>query len=174
MLFWGLNLLIGPNHGPKLAPWCLLEFQLVSQSYRQDRLASAFPAHARRTPSGRPCKYHLLLLGPETPVNKGTPIKQHFHGIVPGFSRTCPGVLPKFPENFVYSFLFSPKVHINKCDPHSFPGQSPEVVHVYWFFRPPILISPLEESSVPEVTIRVGTTLRGASQRVLQRSIGRF
>ena len=73
----------------------------------------------------------LPNLGPEKKTMNTKTHKHSFHG---------PGILLRFPANFVYDlmcFPFSPrkKQHINKFDPHPCPGQSPKkVVDVYWFF----------------------------------------
>ena len=57
-----------------------------------------------------------------------------------GLSRDSPGLFLRFPGNFIYVFPFFPrkkgKTH-KQFDPHPFPGQSREVVYVYWFFSPP-------------------------------------
>ena len=69
--------------------------------------------------------------------------KQNFHGIVPDY----PGIVRHFPEIsweicLCVSF-FSPtkRQHMNKFDRHPFPGQSREVVYVYRFCSPLILVA---------------------------------
>ena len=69
------------------------------------------------------------------PINKETH-KQNLRGIVLGLSRDCPALFLRFPGNFVYVFPFFPvkRGNTKQFDPHPFPGQSREVVYVYWFF----------------------------------------
>ena len=101
-------------------------------------------------------------------TNKQETHKQNFHGIVPGLSRDCPGTLPAFSLDFLgilfMCFPFSPgkrETH-KQFDPHPFPGQSHEVVYVYWFFSPPInlywnaqkTLSPEEPSETKTGTAR--------------------
>ena len=81
----------------------------------------------------------VLGLSPPKTVNKETQ-KPIFHGIVPGLSQDCPGIFLRFPCNFVFMcfpFHLEKGKHINKFDPHPFPGQSPKVVYVYWFSSHP-------------------------------------
>ena len=59
-------------------------------------------------------------------------------GIIPGLSRDCPRPFPEISWEFCLCVsLFFPgkrgKTH-KQFDPHPFPGQSREVVYVYWFF----------------------------------------
>ena len=84
----------------------------------------------------------LFALTTLSPMNTKTH-KQNFHGIVPALSRDCPGTIPAFSSDFLgilfMCFPFSPgkrETH-KQFDPHPFPGQSREVVYVYWFFCPP-------------------------------------
>ena len=75
------------------------------------------------------------------PINKQTH-KQNFHGTVPGLSRDCPGTLPAFSWDFLgilfmcFPFSWGKRETHKQFDPHPFPGQSREVVYVYWFFLP--------------------------------------
>ena len=78
---------------------------------------------------------HTVSAG-KKPINKETH-KPDLHGIVPGLSRECPGLFLRFPGNFVIS-PGRRETH-KQFDPHPFPGQSREVVDVYWFFCPPEL-----------------------------------
>ena len=69
-------------------------------------------------------------------ANTKTKFSRDCPGIIPGLSRDSPGLLLRFPGNFVYVFPFSPgkrETH-RQFEPHPFPGQSRKVVYVYWFF----------------------------------------
>ena len=52
-------------------------------------------------------------------------------------------------------FPFSPRKrqHINKFEPHPFPGQSRKIVYVYWFFLPRILDHPPPPRLRPSIRI---------------------
>ena len=70
---------------------------------------------------------------------------KHINKIFTGLSRDYPGTVPAFSSDFLgilfMCFPFSPgkrETH-KQFDPHPFPGQSREVVYVYWFFCPPII-----------------------------------
>ena len=71
--------------------------------------------------------------------------KQNVHRIVPGLSRDCRFISWDFLGNLFMCFPFPPRKrqHINKVDPHPLPGQSREVVYVYWFFLPRKIDPPL-------------------------------
>ena len=55
-----------------------------------------------------------------------------------GLSRDSPSIFLRFPGNVVdvLPFPWEKTQHINKFDPHPFPGQSRKVAYVYWFFSP--------------------------------------
>ena len=71
--------------------------------------------------------------------NTKTKFSRDCPSIIPGLSRDSPGLLLRFPGNLVYvfPFFFPGRRETHKqFDPHPFPGQSREVVYVYWFFAP--------------------------------------
>ena len=83
---------------------------------------------------------------PEHPKRVPRVRKKHINKILTGLSRDYPGTVPglsrPFPEiswEFCLCVSLSPgeKGETQKqFDPHPFPGQSREVVYVYWFFLP--------------------------------------
>ena len=70
--------------------------------------------------------------GPEKKNNNKKTHKQNFHGTVPGLSRHFPEISWEFCL-CVSCFPKENDKHINKFDPHPFPGQSRKFVYIYLF-----------------------------------------
>ena len=89
-------------------------------------------------------------------INKKTH-KHNLHGIIPGLSRDSPGLFLRFPGSnclCVSLFPLGKKGTHKQFDPHPFPGQSREVVYLYWFLSSPTICTAIRFPFVPAILSR--------------------
>ena len=114
---------------------------------KENKLLAGYPRIFAGISRRRPKNLRKTVLVPRKAkknANTQTTFSQDCPGIIPRLSWDCPDTFLRLPRNFLFMcFLFCPRErqHINKVDPHPFPGQSRKIGCVSWLFVPQSLCS---------------------------------